>query len=262
MSSTESLATSQNSRACSRRSGSRRTTVPSSVNIGSSASAHYRCFGRATSRHKLCSLMKAAVPHIRQIARLAAILVLVACGYDSDLHAQPRPRVGLALGGGSARGLAHVGVLRWLEEHRIPVDLIAGTSMGGLIGGSYATGLSPDDLEALLSQINWDSMFGSNDFQYLSVRRKRDARSYPSYLEFGLRGGLVAPPSLNSGQQVEFLLARITAPYYSITAFDDLPTPFRCVAVDLRTARPFILENGSLAQAMRSTMSIPLVFPP
>ncbi|HET9369168.1 MAG TPA: patatin-like phospholipase family protein [Vicinamibacterales bacterium] len=210
------------------------------------------------------------VPRRAVRARLLGTLVAMALLCPGPAHAQtpapqspaPQARVGVALGGGSARGLAHVGVLRWLEEHRIPVELIAGTSMGGLVGGAYATGMTPDDLEALLSQVNWDSMFGSNDFQYLSVRRKRDARSYPSYLEFGLRGGLIAPPSLNSGQQVEFLLARITAPYYRLASFDDLPTPFRCVAVDLRTARAIVLENGSLAQAMRATMSIPLVFPP
>ena len=176
--------------------------------------------------------------------------------------AQPRPRVGVALGGGSARGLAHVGVLRWLEEHHVPVDLVAGTSMGGLIGGTFAIGMSPDEIEALLGEIDWQAMFGSSNFRFMSVRRKRDARDYPSHLEFGLKKGLVAPPALNNGQQVDFLLARLTAPYYAIGSFDELPTPFRCVAVDLKTSRFVVLERGSLAQALRATMSLPLVFPP
>ena len=185
-------------------------------------------------------------------------------------HAQPssqtptssRQRVGVALGGGSARGLAHVGVLRWLEEHHIPVDVLAGTSMGGLIGGSFATGMPAAEIESMLAEIDWDSMFGSSNFQFSNVRRKRDKRDYPSHLEFGLKKGLVPPSSLNNGQQVDLLLSRITAPYYGINTFDDLPTPFRCVAVDLKTARFVVMDRGELATAMRATMSLPLIFPP
>jgi len=172
-----------------------------------------------------------------------------------------RPRVGVALGGGSARGLAHVGVLRWLEEHHIPIDVLAGTSMGGLIGGSYATGMAPDEIESMLAEIDWDAMFGSSSFQFSNVRRKRDKRAYPSHLEFGLRKGLMPPSSLNNGQQVDLLLSRIAAPYYGINTFDELPTPFRSVAVDLKTARFVVLDRGQLATAMRATMSLPLIFP-
>ena len=173
-----------------------------------------------------------------------------------------RPRVGLALGGGGARGVAHVGVLRWLEEHRIPIDVVTGTSMGGLIGGGYATGMTPEEIEALLTGIDWEAMFGASRFQFVNVRRKRDLRAYPSRLEFGLKGGIVPPPSLNNGQQVDLLLSRIAAGSYALASFDELPTPFRCVAVDLKRARPVVLGNGSLARALRATMSMPLVFPP
>jgi NTE family protein len=192
---------------------------------------------------------------------IVAIVLAVACARSSE--AQPeRPRVGVALGGGSARGIAHVGVLRWLEEHHVPIDVLAGTSMGGLIGGSYATGMTPDEIEQMLGEINWDSMFGMSRFEFSNVRRKRDLRSYPSRLEFGLKGGIVPPPSLNNGQQVDLLLSRIAAPYYGIKHFDELPTPFRCVAVDLKRARPVVMSDGSLSRAMRATMSLPLVFPP
>jgi NTE family protein len=176
--------------------------------------------------------------------------------------AADRPVVGVAFGGGSARGIAHVGVIRWFEEHRIPIDLAAGTSMGGLIGGSYATGMEAADLDAMLGEINWDEMFGSSSFAFKNIRRKNDARAYPSRLEFGLRGGIVPPTSLNDGQQVELLLSRIAAPYYDVESFDNLPTPFRAVAVDLITARQVVLSRGSLPQAMRATMSLPLIFPP
>jgi NTE family protein len=173
-----------------------------------------------------------------------------------------RPLVGVAFGGGSARGLAHIGVIRWLEEHRIPIDLVAGTSMGGLVGGSFATGLDAAPLTTLLTTLDWDALFGSSNFAYRNIRRKADARAFPSYLEFGLKRGLGAPTALNNGQQVELLLTRITAPYHLIDRFDDLPTPFSAVAVDLAHASQVVLNRGSLALAMRATMSLPLVFPP
>ncbi len=212
------------------------------------------------------------------LPKLHAVLLVIAAAalWPAALNAQApsttaspatpppaaRPRIGVALGGGSARGLAHVGVLRWLEEHRIPVDVVAGTSMGGLIGGSYATGMTPDEVEAMLASIDWNAMFGSSDFQYQNVRRKRDSRAYPSHLEFGFKNGFSSLSSLNSGQQVDLLLARIAAVYYAVDSFDQLPTPFRCVALDLRTAKRVVLDRGRLARAMRATMSLPAAFPP
>jgi NTE family protein len=91
-----------------------------------------------------------------------------------------RPTVGLALGGGSARGLAHVGVIRWLEEHRVPIDAVAGTSMGGLVGGAYATGMDADRLDAFVQGLDWDQLFGESTFAYKNIRRKHDARAFPS----------------------------------------------------------------------------------
>ena len=183
-------------------------------------------------------------------------------GPRAALAQEPRPRVGLAFGGGSARGIAHVGVIAWLEEHRIPIDVAAGTSMGGLIGGAFAAGMSASELRTLIETTDWDVMFGSSSFPFKNIRRKEDARSFPSRLEFGLRRGLVPPTSLNDGQQVDLLLARIAGGYYQLQHFDDLPTPFRTVAVDLRTAQRVVLDRGSLALALRATMSLPGVFPP
>ena len=194
---------------------------------------------------------------------LAAVVCMAAGVSNATAQAAAnRPLVGVALGGGSARGLAHVGVLRWLEAHRIPIDRIAGTSMGGLVGGAYATGMSPDEIETMLRAIDWDVMFGASRFEFLNVRRKRDLRSYPSRLEFGLANGIVPPPSLNNGQQVDLLLSRIAAAYYATVSFDELPTPFRCIAVDLKRAEPVVLHDGSLSRSLRATMSLPLVFPP
>lgn len=173
-----------------------------------------------------------------------------------------RPAVGVAFGGGSARGIAHVGVIRWLEEHRIPVDLAAGTSMGGLIGGAFSTGMDAADLDEMVASLDWDHLFGSSSFGFKNIRRKADGRAFPSRLEFGLKRGIVPPTSLNNGEQVDLLLGRIAGPYYGIATFDELPTPFRAVAVDLLSASQVVLDRGPLAIAMRATMSLPLIFPP
>jgi len=190
---------------------------------------------------------------------LATLLILFV---TVPAAAQDRPKVGMALGGGSARGIAHVGVLRWLEEHHVPIDVAAGTSMGGLIGGSFATGMDAAEIHAMLRGINWDEMFGFSNFAFKNIRRKTDAQAYPSHLEFGLKNGISGPSALNDGQQVDLLITMITAPYFAAPTFDALPTLFRVVAVDLKTATPVVLDRGSLASALRSTMSLPGVFPP
>ena len=120
-----------------------------------------------------------------------------------------RQTIGIALEGGGAKGLAHVGVLQWLEEHHIPVDYVAGTSMGGLIGGLYATGLRPSEIREIVSNINWsEALAGQTPYQALSFRRKEDLRAYPNRLELGLRGGLSIPSGLSSGQAVRILIDR------------------------------------------------------
>jgi NTE family protein len=134
--------------------------------------------------------------------------------------------------------------------------------MGGLVGGAFASGMDSDELQAFITSLNWDQLFGASTFGYKNLRRKTDAREYPSRLEFGLKGGVVLPAALNSGQNVELLLSRIAAPYFDTQDFDELPTPFRMVAVDLLSAQPVVLAHGSLADAMRATMSLPLIFPP
>lgn len=187
-----------------------------------------------------------------------ALVALVA----TPSAAQERPTVGVAFGGGGARGIAHIGVIKWFEEHHIPIDMAAGISVGGLIGGAFATGMPAAELEAMLAGIDWDEMFGFSNFSFKNIRRKTDQRAYPSRLEFGLKGRLSMPTSLNNGQQVDLLLSRIAAAYHATPSFDSLPTPFRVVATDLRTATPVVIGRGSLAQAMRATVSLPGVFPP
>jgi NTE family protein len=167
------------------------------------------------------------------------------------------------LQGGGALGLAHVGVITWLEEHHIPFDYIAGTSMGGLVGGVYATGHNAAEMRQIVNEIPWDQvMAGQTPFDALSFRRKEDARDYPNNLEFGLRKGLQFPEGFNSGQQVSLVLDKIALPYSEIKSFNDLPTPFACVATDLVSGKPKVFRSGSLSLALRSTMSLPGIFTP
>jgi NTE family protein len=181
----------------------------------------------------------------------------------STRSSRQRPKIGLALEGGGALGIAHIGVLKWFEEHHIPVDYVAGTSMGGLVGGFYATGMDPDDLHAVIESVDWRGILGDRTpYEDLSFRRKEDQRAYPNSLIFGLRGGLSLPPGLNSGHQIGLLIDRVTLPYYQKPSFDQLPIPFRCVATDLVSGKSHVFENGSLAVALRATMSIPGAFSP
>jgi NTE family protein len=183
----------------------------------------------------------------------------VAPKQDSD-H---RRTLGLVLEGGGALGLAHIGVITWMEEHRIPVSSVAGTSMGGLVGGIYATGRSPAEVRELINGINWDQVLsGDIPFRDLSFRRKEDAHEVPGSLEFGLRNGLRFPSGFNTGQEVNLVLDHVALPYSELTSFNELPIPFACVATDLISGKPRVFRDGSLSLALRSTMSLPGIFTP
>ena len=180
-------------------------------------------------------------------------------------QAQPKPRlkIGVALEGGGALGLAHVGVLQWFEDHHIPIDYLAGTSMGGLVGGLYATGKNPRQLRELVNAQNWDVILGGAlPYEDLSFRRKEDQVAFPNSILLGLRRGLVLPGGLNAGQQISLLIDRETLAYSGVQSFDDLPIPFRCVATDLVTGKQAVFKDGSLSRAMRATMAIPGLFSP
>ena len=202
-----------------------------------------------------------------------ALLLLLALFLATPVQAQdipaqetdlkPRAKIGLVLEGGGALGLAHIGVLQWLYQHHVPVDLVAGTSMGGLVGGMYATGRTPDQIQQLIQNVDWDqALSGQLPFRDLSYRRKEDAVEFPTRLEFGLRHGVQLPEGFNAGQQVSFILDHVALPYSQIKSFNDLPTPFACVATDLTTSKQHVFHDGSLALALRSTMSLPGIFTP
>jgi len=203
----------------------------------------------------------------RRLRFLFTSIFLISSLVSAAAQEQPpkskRSTVGLVLQGGGALGLAHVGVITWLEEHHIPVDYIAGTSMGGLVGGVYATGHNAAEMRQIVNGIPWDEVLSPmTPFDDLSFRRKEDARDYPNSLEFGIRKGIQFPGGLNSGQQVSLVLDKIALPYSEIKSFNDLPTPFACVATDLVSGKPRVFRDGSLGLALRSTMSLPGIFTP
>jgi len=174
-----------------------------------------------------------------------------------------RPRIGLALSGGAELGLAQIGVIQWLEENHIPVDRVAGTSMGSIIGVMYATGMSPTEMQKFAEGIDWnEALLAEPTYRQLSYRRKQDRRDYQVEAALGIKHGLRGPNGFNPGLGVGLLLDRIAFPESGISSFDDLPIPFRCVATDMQSGDRVVLHDGSLPRAVRASMAIPGVFTP
>ena len=176
---------------------------------------------------------------------------------------QKRPRIALVLEGGAALGFAHVGVLEWLEANHIPVDMIAGASMGGLIGGLYAVGYTPAEIRKIAKEADWPALVGGDSkFRDLAYRRKEDRLAFPNRIQLAVNKGLQLPAGFNEGHQIGLLLSRFTLGYPAQASFDDLPTPFRCVSADLVSGNTKVWDKGLLNEALRSTMSIPAMFSP
>jgi NTE family protein len=215
---------------------------------------------------------------LRSFVSLVALLLLCNSDYAQEKPVEPaaepasskaapaaktRLKIGVALEGGGALGIAHLGVLKWFEEHHIPVDYVAGTSMGGLVGGLYATGKNADELKQIVDHANWPQLLGGDiSYQDLAFRRKEDAREVPNSIKIGLKNGPRLPPGLSTGEHISLLIDRETLNYSMIPSFDDLPIPFRCVSTELISGKAYVFDRGSLSEAMRATMSIPGVFDP
>ena len=175
-----------------------------------------------------------------------------------------RPKIGLALAGGGARGGAHIGVIRVLEQNRIPIDYIAGTSMGAIVGGLYAMGRTPDEIEEIVHSIDWGSIFeDAIDRQDRSFRRKTDDDLFLIKAKPGFSDGeLRLPTGLIRGQKIDLLLSELTMPAAEIDDFDQLSIPFRAVAAEIATGAEVVIGSGNLARAIRASMSIPGAFTP
>lgn len=176
----------------------------------------------------------------------------------------PRPRIGLVLGGGGARGSAHVGVLKVLEELRIPIDYIAGNSMGAIVGGLYASGMTPDEIGHELKTIDWDDTFNDDPPRPdRSFRRKRDDDLYVVKPKLGYSDGEVKfPLAVIQGQKFDLQLSRLTLHAANVHDFNKLPIPFHAVAADIETGKEVVLQSGDLARSIRASMAVPGAFDP
>jgi NTE family protein len=178
--------------------------------------------------------------------------------------ATSRPRVGLVLAGGGAKGGAHVGVLKVLEELHVPIDCIAGTSMGALVGGGYASGIPAAELEKFVTRIDWQRVVGNQGQRELEpIEQKRAGATYSNDFEFGItEDGVTTPGGIINTSNIEDMLRGYVASARLKTDFDELPIPYRAVATDMVSGRMVVLDQGDLATAMRASMAIPGAFAP
>ena len=204
--------------------------------------------------------------HVLPVALLTALLAAPAPAQQetAEKPAAARPKLGLVLSGGGARGAAHVGVLKVLEELHVPVDLIAGASMGSIVGGLYATGMSPQEREDALATMDWDAAFvDAVPRKQMPFRRKFDESSFLTKLVIGIQDGKAAfPTGLVEGQQLNFILRDLTLPAALVDDFDKLSIPFRATATDVASGDGIVLSKGNVADAMRASMAFPGLFAP
>ena len=193
------------------------------------------------------------------LSLLAFALVFLANEAFAD-----RPKIGLVLAGGGARGASHVGVLKVLERERIPIDYVAGTSMGSIVGGMYAAGMPPEEIERQLNAVDWDDVFQDKvDRTDRSYRRKTDDRLWLYGIKPGFSDGEIKlPAGLVQGQKIGLLLTSLALPVADIESFDDLPIPFRAIAADIQTGETVVLGSGNLAKAIRASMAVPAALSP
>ncbi|RZJ10620.1 MAG: patatin domain-containing protein, partial [Rubrivivax sp.] len=201
---------------------------------------------------------------VRAAMKRPFLLCLLLAG--SALAAEaPRPKIGLVLSGGGARGLAHIGVLRVLEELKVPVDLIVGTSMGAVVGGAYASGRSVDELETLVKAANWNSILADRPArERLAIRRREDDERLPSRIEFGfdLQRGATLPAGAAANGQLEATLSSLLPATRTDDPLRKLPIPFRAVATDLLSGAMLDQADTPLFEALRASMAVPGVFAP
>ncbi len=191
-------------------------------------------------------------------------IVLILLLLHGATFATERQRIGLVLSGGGARGVAHVGVLRVLERLHVPIDMITGTSMGAIIGGLYASGMSPDAIEKALGDIDWTAALNDRpDRRSRPFRGKQKEADLliPSVVGFS-NGRAKLPAGLLDGQKIMLILKKLTRPVATIRDFDRLPIPFHALATDISSGEAVVLRDGDLALAMRASMSIPAAFSP
>jgi len=197
------------------------------------------------------------------ISFIAAVLLAMTMSTQAIADAS-RPKVGLVLGGGGARGAAHIGVLEVLEELKIPVDCIAGTSMGALIAGAYASGLTPAEMREEMAKADWNDMFTDiPDFSDVNYRHKQVMRSFIPASEIGVTSdGVRFPPGVVDGVKIKLFFNRLVGAGKDERVIEKLPLPLSIIATDIGTGQRVVLREGSLTSAMRASMSVPGLLSP
>jgi len=196
-------------------------------------------------------------------ATLCATLCLMTA-FSAGADQGSRPRIGLVLAGGGAKGSAHIGVLKVLEELRVPVDAIAGTSMGALVGGGYASGLNAAEMDEAVTSVDWNQLFDDDPPRAEWPMRRKEESLRPTFgFSIGRRDGKFRlPKGAISGQEVLLYLSQLTNGAEGVEHFDQLPIPFRAVATDLESGEMVVIDQGPLPLAMRASMAVPGVFAP
>ena len=195
---------------------------------------------------------------------LFTIAMALAMPAAAQQQAAPGQCIGLVLGGGGARGAAHIGVIEVLEREHIPICRVAGTSMGSIVGGLYAAGYSPEEMRKIVATLDWGSLF-SDDPARAEMPMRRKAADYRYLLDFEIgykNGHVITPTGVVQGQKLLLLLRRLLISTWDVTDFDELPIPFRAVATDIVNGRAVIFGSGDLPLAIRSSMSVPGAFAP
>ncbi len=207
--------------------------------------------------------LPAKCPDLTRLACAIVLIALLVCPvYAGDETTPARPRIGLVLSGGGAKGIAHIGVLEVLHDLGLPIDMVSGTSMGAIVGGMYAIGYRPDEIKDIVTALDWQHII--TDMRHRRLLPMAEKRFDSRYIgSFVIEGGrFKLPPGLKAGQNIAELLLRLTWPAHNIRDFKNLPIPFVCVATDLASGEAVPLEQGFLPEALRASMAIPTLFTP
>lgn len=208
-----------------------------------------------------------------KIICIVFLLLNSLAAFSQDTTSVARPKVGLVLSGGGAKGAAHIGVLKYLEEAGIPIDYIAGTSMGSIVGGMYALGYSSDEILDIISSVDWDRLISNEvDRRKISFARKYEKRSQILTVPFSMntskedlqsrsfRNSL--PQGLVSGDNIINLFNSLSVGYSNSQSFSELPIPFICIATDMISGELDVLDKGEFTKSLRASMAIPILFDP
>ncbi|RZJ34622.1 MAG: hypothetical protein EOO51_09170 [Flavobacterium sp.] len=195
-----------------------------------------------------------------QIKKIGILCVALLCAFPM-LAQQTRPKIGLTLSGGGAKGIAHIGLLKAIDSAGIRIDYVTGTSMGAVVGGLYAAGYSGDELSAISKKLEWLTLLSNDPLPYtINLKERKD---FGQYVEFPLnKGRLSLKRGFIESNELWLALAELYYPYYQIEHFSQFDKSFQCIATDVATGKMVVLKEGNIVDAVRASMAIPSVFTP